>query len=210
MKWVDYYDRVFDWAESTRVSRTSSLEDIGPSSEVAEALFAFEDDDHAAKLANKALALGVRFTPQEICDALGVVNWDALTAMAKSATGRFTESQLEDLYCNIDDDVYEELEQHLPKYKRKVEPSPLEEMVDAIKEFNETPINENAFKYSPPQPKPAPPKKRVTKTQIKSLISAFKGLKRAGKKLMDGPPTFRQRLARQRAKARRNRPWWDK
>ena len=36
MKWEDYYDRFWDWAESTKISRISSLTDFTSSAEVVE------------------------------------------------------------------------------------------------------------------------------------------------------------------------------
>ena len=36
MKWEDYYDRFWAWAESTKISRISSLTDFTSSAEVVE------------------------------------------------------------------------------------------------------------------------------------------------------------------------------
>ena len=36
MTWADYYDRFYDWAESTQVRYLSSLSSLGPADEVGE------------------------------------------------------------------------------------------------------------------------------------------------------------------------------
>ena len=47
MEWVDYYDKVFDWSESTRVCRISDLTDIGSPDDIV------DDDKNASKLIKK-------------------------------------------------------------------------------------------------------------------------------------------------------------
>ncbi|MDO4757397.1 MAG: hypothetical protein Q4A54_13690, partial [Parabacteroides sp.] len=49
MKWADYYDRFWDWAESTQISRISSLTDFTSSAEVAEIANEFCDDKVASR-----------------------------------------------------------------------------------------------------------------------------------------------------------------
>jgi len=36
LEWVDYYDKVFDWSESTRVCRISDLTDIGSPDDIVD------------------------------------------------------------------------------------------------------------------------------------------------------------------------------
>lgn len=45
MEWADYYERFYDWAESTRISRISGLTDFDSSSEVFEIAQEFSDDN---------------------------------------------------------------------------------------------------------------------------------------------------------------------
>ena len=57
MEWVDYYDKVFDWSESTRVRRISDLTDIGSPDEIVDAAQAFDEDKNASKLIKKAFCI---------------------------------------------------------------------------------------------------------------------------------------------------------
>ena len=46
MRWLDYYEKINDWAVSTAVNKISSLEDMGAPDEIVDALniIAFEDE----------------------------------------------------------------------------------------------------------------------------------------------------------------------
>ena len=52
IKWEDYYDRFWDWAESTQISRISELTDFISSAEVAEIANEFFDEKNSTRLAN--------------------------------------------------------------------------------------------------------------------------------------------------------------
>ncbi len=67
MDWSDYYDRFYGWADSTQVSRISSIESFGDvSDQVAEIVQNLFDEKAASRLVRGALAHGVRFTSSEI------------------------------------------------------------------------------------------------------------------------------------------------
>ena len=53
LEWVDYYDKVFDWSESTRVCRISDLTDIGSPDDIVDDAQTFDDDKNASKLIKK-------------------------------------------------------------------------------------------------------------------------------------------------------------
>ena len=55
MTWDEYYEKINDWAVSTAVNKMSSLEDMGTSDEVVDALniIAFEDQKGADRLLNR-------------------------------------------------------------------------------------------------------------------------------------------------------------
>ena len=50
MDWADYYDRGFDWSESTRVRRLSDLTDIGSPDELVDAAHAFDEEKKASTI----------------------------------------------------------------------------------------------------------------------------------------------------------------
>ena len=59
MKWEDYYDRFWDWAESTKISRISSLTDFTSSAEVVEIANEFFDEKIGSRLVKRALDQGI-------------------------------------------------------------------------------------------------------------------------------------------------------
>lgn len=59
MRWLEYYEKINDWAVSTAVSKISSLEDMGAPDEIVDALniIAFEDEKGATRLLNRAVEI---------------------------------------------------------------------------------------------------------------------------------------------------------
>lgn len=107
MDWDQYYEKFYDWATSTQISRMSSLTSYGASSEVAEVAQEYMDEKAASRLIKKAVAYGVQFTPEEIYDLSGCCNTEAMNVLLDSSKCRFTKEQLEDLYGAVDDEVLE-------------------------------------------------------------------------------------------------------
>lgn len=105
MDWETYYDRFYDWAESTQISRISSLTSFGASSEVAEIATALIDERAASRLIRKAVDYGVQFTPDEIYDLSSCCDTTSMNALLDASKCRFTQEQLEDLWGAVDDDV---------------------------------------------------------------------------------------------------------
>ena len=97
MKWDQYYERFYDWSESTQINRISSLTDFGASEEVAEVIQSFMDGKAASRLIKKALEYGVKFSAQEVMDMIARVfakttdirrSGSAALDMAAIASGR--------------------------------------------------------------------------------------------------------------------------
>lgn len=109
MTWDEYYDKFYEWADSTQISRLSSLTSFNPdcSAEVLEVAQCFVDDKIAMRLINKALAGGVQFSVDEIMELTSMVEKPMLTRLVDTATQPFSKEQLEELYMLIDDDVFE-------------------------------------------------------------------------------------------------------
>ena len=55
MEWFEYYERFYDWAESTQINRISGLTDFGPSCEVVEIAQSLSDEKAISRLIRKAL-----------------------------------------------------------------------------------------------------------------------------------------------------------
>ena len=108
MKWEDYYDRFWDWAESTQISRISSLTDFTSSAEVAEIANEFFDEKISTRLVKRAMQNGIRFTPAEIIELGGCLTDEVFNEVIRSRRGQFTAEQYEELegLC-FDEDLLE-------------------------------------------------------------------------------------------------------
>lgn len=71
MLWSDFYDGFWDWSDSTRRTRISSLEDIGSGEEVVEVVLEIEDPKVKAQLIRKAMKFGVEFTSDDFMNLDG-------------------------------------------------------------------------------------------------------------------------------------------
>ena len=124
MRWSDFYDSFWDWSDSTRRSRISSLEDIGPGSEVVDAVLTIDDEKVKAQLIRKAMKLGIKLTREEFAD-LDCVLPDDLYAQLGQCTGNdhndpyFDEDNMEweDFYYNFSDWTDEVLLRRIKKLK---------------------------------------------------------------------------------------------
>lgn len=107
MTWAEYYDKFYDWSESTRISRLSSLTDFGSSSEICEIAQDLFEDKLAQRLIKKALAAGVRFQPDEIMDIAVLMDKPTLSKLVETSAVPLNREQLEEFYMLIDDTTFE-------------------------------------------------------------------------------------------------------
>ena len=103
MLWSDFYDHYWDWADSTRRTRISTLEDIGSGDEVVEVALDIEDEKVRAQLIRKAMALGVQITNENYTDLDGELP-DELYAQLAQYAGIDPENP----YFNEDDMEWED------------------------------------------------------------------------------------------------------
>lgn len=108
MEWDAYYKKFDEWATSTQISRLSALTSYGPSDEVAEVAQGLMDETAASRLIRRALAAGVQFTAEEICELMNCCNAAVMNALLENSTCAFTREQLEDLWGVVDDAVLEQ------------------------------------------------------------------------------------------------------
>ena len=116
MTWEEFYDKFYEWADSTQVSRISQLTSFGSHEQVAEIIQMYYDEKAACRLAKKALAAGVRFTPEEIVEMQGSVSKECMNQMVTTAIGDFTQEQVEEITFSVDDDIYADLEKRYCHY----------------------------------------------------------------------------------------------
>lgn len=108
MTWEEYYNKFYNWENSTQINRISTLTDFGASDEVCEIAVELCDEAAATRLIKKALAAGVVFAASEIVDMAGVISEDELSCAILSSKCRFTRDQLDDLYGIASDEAFEE------------------------------------------------------------------------------------------------------
>lgn len=105
MDWATYYERFYDWSESTQINRISSLTDFGASEEVAEVIQSFMDGKAASRLVKKALVHGVKFSAQEVMDMIDLLD-DIPKELISSCKTYFSQEQIDVLAdYDIDEDV---------------------------------------------------------------------------------------------------------
>ena len=108
MEWGEYYRKFDEWATSTQISRLSALTSYGPSDEVTEVARGLMDETAASRLIRRALAAGVQFTAEEICELVNCCNAAVMNALLENSLCAFTREQLEDLWGVVDDAVLEQ------------------------------------------------------------------------------------------------------
>ncbi|MEF9865298.1 MAG: hypothetical protein RR814_02570 [Oscillospiraceae bacterium] len=105
MTWDMYYERFYDWAESTQTARIASIESFGVAEEVTEIADALTDEKAASKLIMKAISHGVVFSFKQIEGLCGCVDEKTIAALLSVNKEKITAQQLETLADYIDEDV---------------------------------------------------------------------------------------------------------
>ena len=85
MTWDDYYGGFYNWAPSTQKNYAYRLSDYGPADEVWEVAqeLAFQDNALATKFLEKAMAAGVRFSPNQVLEMVGTAEEAVLSKLAE-------------------------------------------------------------------------------------------------------------------------------
>lgn len=105
MQWCDFYDAFWDWSDSTRRTRISSLENIGSGDEVVEAVLEIEDPKVRAQLIRKAMKLGAEFSSDDF------VNLDGeLPDEPYEQLGQYTGFDHNDPYFDEDNMTWDDFE----------------------------------------------------------------------------------------------------
>lgn len=111
MTWDEYYEKYYDWSESTQIKKLSSLETFGPGNEVAEIIqeFYFNHPEVANRLARKAVEHKVVFSGEDLADLTGIIDEDLQNQMVKQSASSLTEKDLESMLVCIDDEMMAQL-----------------------------------------------------------------------------------------------------
>ena len=105
MQWCDFYDAFWDWSDSTRRTRISSLEDIGAGDEVVEAVLEIEDPKVKAQLIRKAMKLGAEFSSDDFANLDGELPDELYEEL-----GKYTGFDHNDPYFDEDNMTWDDFE----------------------------------------------------------------------------------------------------
>ena len=113
MTWDDYYGGFYNWAPSTQKNYAYRLSDYGPADEVWEVAqeLAFQDNALATKFLEKAMAAGVRFSPNQVLERVGTAEEAVLSKLAEQTDVPFDREQLDEIYGMIDDASFQRVSQ---------------------------------------------------------------------------------------------------
>ncbi len=140
-KWDEYYEKFYDWAESTRVKNLSALTSVGDAWEVTEVILELQDNKSAVnRLLQMAVDAKLAFDCSELMD-IGCICDEKLSEKAlMNSVEKLTPSDFEELYGVFDGEVI----MRVCKSKRLPLPKDLRDDFD----------DNDEDEYPPPQKKP--------------------------------------------------------
>lgn len=157
--WDEYYEKFYDWAESTQVRNLSALTSLGTADEVGEIIIELQVNVPAAnRLLRKAVEAKLAFSASDLIEFLCINDKALATAALHNSVSRLTSADMEDLYgVAEDEDIIEicsNMKLTLPEDLREEEEEIEEE--EAEEELEEVDIYVDDFVYEEPPAPPAP------------------------------------------------------
>lgn len=103
--WEEYYEKFYDWAESTQVRNLSGLTSLGNADEVAEIIIEFHVNLPASdRLLKKAVEEKLAFSAYDLAEFIYNNDKELATSALYNSVGRLTSEDIEELYCVADDE----------------------------------------------------------------------------------------------------------
>ena len=155
MTWDEYYEKFYDWVESTQVRYLSSLSSLGEADEVGEIIIELQVNVPASnRLLKKAVEAKLSFSASDLIEFLCTNDSELAKAALYNSANRLTSSDMEDLYGVAEDDdivaICEKMNLTLPEDLRE------EEEFEDDEPLEEVNIYLNDFAYDEPPAPPAP------------------------------------------------------
>ena len=108
--WDEYYEKFYDWAESTQVRNLSGLISLGSADEVGEIIIELQVNVPAAnRLLRKAVEAKLAFSGSDLVEFACSNDKELATAAVRNSAERLTAEDMEYLYGEIDDEVIIEI-----------------------------------------------------------------------------------------------------
>lgn len=107
MIWEEYYDKYYDWADSTKIKKLSSVDKLGPADEVTEVMvdLTFGHEEIANRLARKAIAQKLVFKAEDIESLACAIDDELLEKLYVQSVGQYSQEDLGLLIGLIDDEL---------------------------------------------------------------------------------------------------------
>ena len=141
--WDEYYEKFYDWAESTQVRNLSALTSLGSADEVGEIIIELQVNVPASnRLLRKAVEEKLAFSGSDLAEFAYINDKEPVTAAVLNSAERLTAEDMEYLYGEIDDEVIIEI----CKQRNILLP-------EALREEEEEDIYIDDFISEPPAPK---------------------------------------------------------
>ena len=104
--WDEYYEKFYDWAESTRIKNITYLESLGDSDELTEIIIELKDNKNASnRLLKKALDANIKFNGDNLNDLFfWDLNKEMLMQILLNSAENLTTEDISALYITVDDE----------------------------------------------------------------------------------------------------------
>ena len=97
--WDEYYEKFYDWAESTQVRNLSGLTSLGSADEVGEIIIELQVNVPAAnRLLKKAVEAKLAFSASDLIEFLCINDKALATAALYNSVDRLSSADMEDLF----------------------------------------------------------------------------------------------------------------
>ena len=94
--WGEYYEKFYDWAESTQVRNLSGLTSLGPADEVGEIIIELQVNVPAAnRLLRKAVDAKLAFSGSDLVEFACINDKELATAAVRNSAERLTAEDME-------------------------------------------------------------------------------------------------------------------
>ena len=139
MTWNEYYDKFYDWAPSTQISKMSQISDFGPSAQVWEIAQDYTEVKAATRLIRKAVVNSVHFTAEELEEMLYYIDMEVVKKALMEVTLPRIKDQLYTFQGIVEDDDLAEIARKsgvsLDDTEILIEDEPVETPRERRKEF---------------------------------------------------------------------------
>ena len=105
--WDEFYDKYYDWAESTRVRNLTCLTSVGSVDEVAEVIldFDYNNKNAANTLLRKAVEAKLQFSVEDLCAFYLDLDHELIHTALFYSLSKITEKDIETLYATFDEEI---------------------------------------------------------------------------------------------------------